>query len=204
MALATLHTRWLLLRHPQPEVPAGLCYGQLDVAPVETALHSTAQRLVTELPMGAVVWTSPLQRCELLAYTVKALRPDLIIKTDLRIAEMHFGAWEGRLWDHLGQAEITAWTDDFLDHAPGAGESVRQLLLRVEAAWCDTAQFLHNSSGAAVVWITHAGVVRALACLAGGRAGWAALTAADWPRESLAFGELATAGRFVGEARAGN
>jgi alpha-ribazole phosphatase len=202
MAGAHLHTRWLLVRHPQPEVPVGMCYGQLEVAPIESQLHTAARRLAVHLPPETVVWTSPLQRCELLANTVKALRPDLIIETDPRIAELHFGSWEGRLWEHIGQAEMAVWTDDFLDHAPGGGESVRQLLLRVDAAWRDTALRLCVSPTTTVLWITHAGVVRALACLASGRTGGAALTAADWPQESLAFGEMATAGRFVGEARA--
>jgi alpha-ribazole phosphatase len=197
LAGADFHARWWLLRHSQPDVPAGLCYGRLDVAALQTSLHSTARRLVTELPQGAILWTSPLQRCELLAHAVKALRPDLTIKIDARIAEMHFGDWEGRLWTDIGQREMAVWTADFLHHAPGGGESVRQMLVRVQAAWHDTALCLRRSSDANVVWVTHAGVVRALHWLARGHA-WATLTAADWPLESLACGELAEASRFVG------
>ena len=48
------------------------------------------------------------------------------------LAEMDFGAWEGRPWAEVPEAELSAWTDDFADHAPGGtGECVRDFLSRV-------------------------------------------------------------------------
>jgi len=50
------------------------------------------------------------------------------------LLEMHFGAWEGRAWALIPHAEVDAWVAHFADHAPGGGESLRQVLQRA-AAW---------------------------------------------------------------------
>lgn len=44
---------------------------------------------------------------------------------------MDFGAWDGQRWDHIRQQEVDTWCAHFLDHAPGGGETLRQLFLRV-------------------------------------------------------------------------
>lgn len=86
-------TLWLLRHAPVLAAP-GLCYGRTDLPADPAATRRAAETLALQLPRGTVVKTSPLQRCELLALDLQALRPDLAFKTDARLAEMDFGAWE--------------------------------------------------------------------------------------------------------------
>ena len=93
-------TLWLLLHAPVLAAP-GLCYGRTDLPADPAATRRAAETLAKQLPRRTVVRTSPLQRCELLALDLQARRPDLALKTDARLAEMDFGAWEGQPWGHI-------------------------------------------------------------------------------------------------------
>lgn len=125
--------------------------------------------------------SSPLQRCERLANCLQGLRPDLPYETDARLAEMDFGCWEGQRWDAIAQADYERWLAAFGSHRFGGRESVSEFMQRVAAAW-DEAQ----RRGVDVVWITHAGVIRAVTLLRQGVR--QPERAAQWPREVLAFG----------------
>lgn len=95
--------------------------------------------------------------------------------------EMNFGSWEGRRWADIGQPAIDAWVADFPNHRPGGGESAKEFLQRVAGLWDET-----RTAGDAV-WITHAGVIRAVTLL---RAGIRSIDCArQWPLPTLAFGE---------------
>ena len=175
-----------LVRHARPMAADPLCYGRLDVEvdPAQTA--ELAINLARQLPPGAHLRVSPRQRCEKLAQQLCKARPDLIARTDLDLAEMDFGSWEGQRWDTLGAPALDAWVQDFGHHRPGGGESVNDVMRRV-------AQALHNTraqtaaSGHAV-WLTHAGVIRAVHLL---RQGIQTLhEARDWPSHSIGYGQI--------------
>jgi alpha-ribazole phosphatase len=135
--------------------------------------------LAAELPGGVAVACSPLQRCAQLAEALSALRPDLPVTHDTRLREMDFGVWEGRLWSDIGEPALAAWTADFAQHRPGGGDSVETFMARVAEAW----DALDDTP---TLWITHAGVIRAVALL---RAGSRSINRADaWPRTALAYG----------------
>jgi alpha-ribazole phosphatase len=168
------------VRHATPLVQPGVCYGALDVAADPHATQTNAARLAAALPRHVSMWSSTLQRCEQLAQAIQGPRPDLTIQRDARLREMNFGAWEGRSWDAIGPAALTAWTDDFADYAPGGGESVDAFMQRVAAAFDETCAAL--APGHDAVWITHAGVIRAVALIAGGVR--CVASAAQWPRGS--------------------
>jgi alpha-ribazole phosphatase len=174
--------RLWLVRHAAPQVPAGTCYGALDVAADEAATQQAALALAQALPVGVALHSSPLQRCARLAAALCALRADLSFTTDSRLREMDFGAWEGRRWDALAPAELQAWTDDFAHHRPGGGESVQGFMARVALAWDEAA-----AHGADRVWITHAGVIRATALLHTGKV--PVTQAAQWPTAACGFGQ---------------
>ena len=173
---------WLQRHAPVLCVP-GLCYGATDLQADADATHAAAVALARELPAGVVLWTSPLARCVRLARALEALRPDLgPARADARLAEMHFGAWEGRPWDTIARAEMDAWMADFADHrAGGNGESTRIFMARVQAAWADW----QGTSGHAA-WITHAGVMRAIERIASGQG--APAQPGDWPSAPIALG----------------
>ncbi len=174
-------TLWLV-RHAKALIEPGVCYGQLDVSADPQATENSARELSKILPKGIHVVTSPLQRCELLARCLRGIEPDLMPKTDPRLQEMHFGNWEGRLWADIDPAELKAWTDDFAHYSAGTtGESVAQFMARVAAA------FDELDPNEDTLWITHAGVIRAVALLASGIRHISA--AAQWPMDAPAYGQ---------------
>ena len=198
-----------LVRHAQPLIDAGICYGRLDMAADAEATAECAAKLATQLPAGLRVVSSPLQRCEQLAQALQALRPDLAYKTDGQLQEMDFGQWEGCAWQDIPRAELEAWTDDFAHYQAGHdGESVTAFMARVGAAFdalTSPSQTLTPalSPGArapeksSVLWITHAGVIRAVELLAQGvrhieRAN-------QWPVEAPKYGQWRTLALHPGQ-----
>ena len=152
-----------LVRHAQPLVAAGICYGASDIAADPAATQAAAQTLAEVLPHGVCVITSTLQRCEQLAEDLRGLRPDLAYEPDARLQEMDFGQWEGQRWDAIPRAELDGWTAAFDTWRCGGAESVADVMRRVAAVWDET---LARKQPA--VWITHAGVIRAATLLAQG------------------------------------
>ncbi len=174
-------TLWLV-RHAQPLIASGVCYGQLDIPADLRATRTCAAELVKVLPKGVTVITSPLQRCELLAPELIGLQSDLTVKTDPRLQEMNFGRWEGQPWADIDRAELDAWTADFAHYRAGStGESVAQFMARVGAAF-DERDPTHDT-----LWITHAGVIRAAMLIA---KGVRHISRADeWPMDAPAYGQ---------------
>ena len=174
-------TFWLV-RHAQPLLAPGVCYGQLNVAADSEATQDCAKALTKVLPAQTRVICSPLQRCEQLAIDLIGLRPDLTLKVDPRLREMNFGEWEGRAWNDIAPSELDAWTQNFADYRVGQrGESVTQFMARVALA------FDGVPATGDTLWITHAGVIRAAQQLAHGvrridRAG-------QWPVDAPAYGQ---------------
>ncbi len=177
--------RLWLVRHAQVLFPPGTCYGLLDVPAGPEVTLECARDLAAALPAGACISTSPLQRCEHLAQAVIELRPDLVYKTDARLQEMNFGAWEGRPWADIPLGEFEVWTANFADHAVGGhGDSVGAVMARVAQAFDE----LPEASDS--VWITHAGIIRAAELVAGGVR---QVSRPDqWPRDGVACGQWRT------------
>ena len=144
-----------LVRHAQPLIAPGICYGQLNMPADAEASRACATKLAKVLPAGTTVVTSPLQRCEQLTTILMSLRPDLALKIDSRLEEMHFGNWEGRAWADIAKTELDDWTANFAHYPAGSsGESVSQFMARVASA------FDALLPSANTLWITHAGDTR--------------------------------------------
>lgn len=186
--LAPVGARLWLVRHAQPLVAPGTCYGALDVKADVEATRRAAQRLAHVLPAQARVFHSTLQRCELLALDVQALRPDLASKPDTRLREMDFGNWEGSSWADIGKPAIDTWTAAFATHAPGGGETLNAMLARVQSALQAAQQLCAAQAGQDVVWITHAGVARCVDWLQAHGAGMEPQPH-QWPVAAPAWGE---------------
>lgn len=137
-----------LIRHPEPVIEPGICYGRLDILAKNAG--EAAERLRSGLPPDIPVWSSPLRRCRELA---ELLHP--APRLDLRLAEMDFGLWEGRPWDSIPRSELDAWAADIAGYAPPGGESPCQVQRRV-------LEFVSELSVPEAVLVTHAGVIRLL------------------------------------------
>ena len=148
----------ILVRHPQPEVAAGVCYGSSDIPALASALASgysaLAAQLGPALAAGVRLYSSPLQRCTVLASLLGEFTPDA------RLVEMDFGAWELRPWSGIPHEEVDAWAADLLDYRPGGGETVREVAARVQS-------FLDQLRHDAII-VCHAGTMRLMSAIAAG------------------------------------
>ncbi len=170
--------RLYLIRHPQPLVAAGICYGRTDVAVSCAESARVAAALTSQLPPGVPVMTSPARRCTGLADRL-AGGP---ASCDERLLEMDFGEWEMRAWDDIARLEIDAWADDLIGYRPGGGETVLEVARRVRA-------FYDAMSQDAIV-VCHAGSIRLLlACQQGLGLEGMALEAARAPHR-IAYGAV--------------
>lgn len=178
-------TRLHLVRHPQPLVDPGLCYGATDVPVAEAALARVQAALAAQgLPGRLPVYASPLQRCALLASRLHAHALHL----DARLAEMDFGRWEMRPWSAIARSEVDAWAADLLDHRPGGAENVREVAGRV-AGFVDA---VRASGTPEALVICHAGTIRLLLAMRSGLPlAQAALQAAATPHR-VGYGEILT------------
>lgn len=146
--------RLWLIRHLPPAVPAGVCYGQTDLA-LQTPISQQSDAvnaLRQKLPLSVPVFSSPLRRCAELA--------DMLNRTplhDQRLKELHFGHWEMQAWEAIGPEALDAWAGDLAGFRPPGGETGYELQQRV-LHWLKEISVIHDE----VVVITHAGVIRAL------------------------------------------
>ena len=141
-----------LIRHPTPQVATGICYGRTDLALAED-VAAAAARIAPQLPPQAPVFTSPLQRCRHLA---NALHPTP--RSDPRLQEMNFGAWEMRPWSQIQREALDGWAANPLGYAPPQGETVAQLQARVQ----DFVRELKDEGVERAVLVTHAGILKVI------------------------------------------
>jgi alpha-ribazole phosphatase len=152
-----------LVRHTRVAAEtAGFCYGRSDV-PLASSFEDEARALRALLPDApAVVWSSPARRCAVLA---ERLAGAAEVRVDARLAELNFGAWEGRRWESFRGAESEAWALDPWGLRPPGGESGLEFWARVAEA---REQVLRESGEGLAVIVTHAGVIRTWLALAAG------------------------------------
>jgi len=170
-----------LVRHGRPVLPAGVCYGMTDVPADTRHTEVIAHALAGDIPPGASLLSSPLQRCSALARALHQVRPDLSLRVEPRIAEFDFGCWEGWRWDAIPKSALDAWTEQFARHRFGGVDCVQDMLDRVGTVWD-----AYKDAAKSQVWITHAGVMSAAGLLA---QGIRVIDKADaWPRHAPQYG----------------
>ena len=141
------------LRHTQPKIDAGVCYGRTDLE-VADSFNDEAAHVLTQLPEVEFVISSPLQRCLRLAEYVAGQR-NLALEIENRFQEMDFGAWEGKLWKDIPREELDLWASDFLNARPHGGESVAMLRARTHEALAEW-----RRPGQHILVVTHLGVIK--------------------------------------------
>lgn len=167
-----------LLRHAPVQLAPGLCYGASDVAADAGLTRQAARAMAEVLPPGLPVRVSGLGRAQQLARELRALRPDLgEAVVDARLNEMDFGCWELQPWDAIPRVAFDDWLADFAHHRFGGAESAQQMIDRVAQALDES----HAHGVQEAVWVTHAGVIRAVRFLVDHGRGPIA-SAQQWPR----------------------
>jgi alpha-ribazole phosphatase len=149
----------VLIRHTPCAIDAGVCYGHLDV-PLASSAQIDIERVLVKIPAVEELYTSPAQRCVVLAVRLAArdgCTP--IVREELR--ELSFGDWEGRRWDDISRVEVDEWSADHWNRGPPAGETERSLWMRVERVYRELLACDRQS----VAVIAHGGSLRVLRCL---------------------------------------
>lgn len=158
-------------RHPRAEGAAGRCIGHTDL-PVDPR---RAKRLAHRIRLHAR--RHGLPRLVVTSHLARSLNVGRWLarwgwghRVDRALAEADFGNWDGQRWADIPRAAIDAWCGDFMHHAPGGGESVAQVLARVQSF----------DPGPARIVVTHGGWLSAALWL--GRPGSTLPSPATWPR----------------------
>ena len=141
-----------LIRHPPAAVDPQVCYGRSDL-PLAGPLAPALRHLRGLLPEDFALYSSPLQRCRLLAEELG--RPQL----DPRLQEIDFGEWEMRRFEDIGIEALDRWAADPLGHRPPGGESAQDMAARALSFLAD----IRATAQKPVVAIAHGGPLRALA-----------------------------------------
>lgn len=206
--------RLWLLRHAQPLIASGICYGHLDVPAGADTTRQAAHAFVDAFLASSVsssrripepsnrlpisIYVSGLQRARQLAEEVcltlykrtslDAAMVEIHLQTDSRLNEMDFGSWEGKAWLAIPKSAVDEWSADFAHHQFGGKESCQDVINRVLAAYQATFEQAQATDSEDVIWITHAGVIRAVRYLQAN--GLRTIEhAEEWPREAPGFGD---------------
>ncbi len=145
-----------LIRHTETVCEKGICYGQSDVGLLQE-YNSQFETIKAQIPAKAVFYSSPLQRCTILADYLSESN----YTTDSRLMEMNFGDWEMKNWDTISLEEMNPWMKDFVNVTVPNGESFTKLYDRV-TDFMQTELQMNNSKP--IVLVTHAGVIRSILC----------------------------------------
>ncbi|BBJ00421.1 phosphoglycerate mutase [Ferrigenium kumadai] len=145
-----------LIRHTRPRIAPGICYGQFDID-VADSFEEEAGNVLHYLPPLELVIASPLRRARRLAEHL-AQAQNCELRSDARLMEKHFGAWEGKAWDDIPRNEIDAWAADVMDYAPPGGESAQEVMQRVRAFMRDLVQLPQQN----IALTAHGGSIRAM------------------------------------------
>ncbi len=109
------------------------------------------------------VVSSPLRRCTEFARALAQQRL-IPLTLDARLAEMHFGTWEGRSAAELMSADpetLARFWDDPAAHAPPGAEPLACFAERVLEAWHG---IVRDHPDQQVLLVTHGGVIRVILC----------------------------------------
>jgi broad specificity phosphatase PhoE len=134
-----------------------------DIPVKPTALNACLEALIPTLKAldGTPIYSSPLGRCTALACAISAELPATNLQMCPELLELDFGHWEGLSWDAIYATDaqgLNAWAAQPLIYAPGGGESLAQLNLRI-MTWLKN--LCSNGIEQAIV-VTHGGPLRVL------------------------------------------
>ncbi|CAM3702089.1 alpha-ribazole phosphatase [Flavobacterium chungbukense] len=148
-----------LVRHTETICEKGICYGQSDVNIAEP-FDEIFNRIVSELPEEALIFSSPLKRCVILAKHIQQNIKVISYQEDERLKEMNFGDWELKNWNEIPNEELNPWMEDFVNISALNGESFIELHERV-------GDFLANEISKikkTIIIVAHAGIIRSILC----------------------------------------
>lgn len=175
-----------LLRHARVHLDSGVCYGITDVPADNKATDAAADLFANYPAPGSALWSSPLKRTLQLTEALRCRRADLQVPfLDVRLQEMDFGCWEMKQWDEIPKKAVDDWVAEFATHRFGGLENAQDVINRV----ADALEQARALDSAELIWVTHAGVIRAVQYLMAHGMRKKITSVDDWPSNSLKTGE---------------
>jgi alpha-ribazole phosphatase/probable phosphoglycerate mutase len=157
-----IQTQIDLLRHGEP-VGGRRYRGQTD-DPLSDQGWQQMRTAVAGRQDWDVLYSSPLKRCVEFAQELSG-RLQLPVKTDERLKEIGFGAWEGRTPDEIRRDDplrLESFWRDPVGNRPAGAETLTNFQARVSAVW---AEICAAHSGQRVLIVGHAGITRMILSL---------------------------------------
>ncbi|PXY39944.1 alpha-ribazole phosphatase [Flavobacterium cheongpyeongense] len=149
-----------LVRHTETICEKGICYGQSDVEIAEP-FDFIFENIVSQLPSEALIFSSPLKRCVILAKYIQKNINTISYQEDNRLKEMHFGDWELKTWNEIPPEQLNPWMENFVNIRASNGESFVELHERVGDF---LSEIKSKKSHLPIIIVTHAGIIRSLLC----------------------------------------
>ncbi|MBW1658750.1 alpha-ribazole phosphatase [Flavobacterium quisquiliarum] len=148
-----------LVRHTETICEKGICYGQSDVA-IAKPFDEVFSKIISELPSEALIFSSPLKRCVILAKHIQENIKVISYQEDKRLMEMNFGDWELKNWNEIPPEELNPWMEDFVNLKATNGESFTELHERVGDFLSEKISKIKQP----IVIVAHAGIIRSILC----------------------------------------
>ncbi|UWY28411.1 alpha-ribazole phosphatase [Flavobacterium sp. TR2] len=148
-----------LVRHTETVCEKGICYGQSDVD-IITPFDEIFDGIISKLPSEALIFSSPLQRCVILAKHIQKNIEAISYQEDERLQEMNFGDWELKSWNEIPPEELNPWMEDFVNIKVSNGESFVELHERVGHFLSDKISKIKQP----IIIVAHAGIIRSILC----------------------------------------
>ena len=151
-----------LLRHGETEGHLRFC-GSTDHPLTEQGWRQMWLTATREAAPWRHIVTSPLHRCAAFAEALGRSHA-IPVAHDIRLREIHFGAWENQSAAGLLQTQADALTrfwQNPVDFPPPQSEYLLDFQTRVLTAWNEiTTRF----TGQHILLVTHGGVIRIIRC----------------------------------------
>ncbi|WP_316635751.1 alpha-ribazole phosphatase [uncultured Flavobacterium sp.] len=149
-----------LVRHTETVCEKGICYGQSDVDLAEP-FDLIFENIVSQLPAEAIIFSSPLKRCVVLAEYIQKNITTILFEKEECLMEMNFGDWEMKNWNEIPPEQLNPWMEDFVNVKVSNGESFVELHKRVGDFLSDQ---ISKKTTNPIIIIAHAGVIRSVLC----------------------------------------
>ena len=149
-----------LVRHTETVCEKGICYGQSDVDLAEP-LEQIFENIILQLPSEAILFSSPLKRCVILAKHIQNNIKTISYQEDNRLMEMNFGDWELKNWNDIPPEELNPWMEDFVNIKVSNGESFVELHKRVDEFLLEQ---ISKKIDKPIIIVAHAGIIRSILC----------------------------------------
>ncbi|MDD5486015.1 MAG: histidine phosphatase family protein [Dehalococcoidales bacterium] len=154
--------KMFLIRHGETDFNRQKRYqGRTDVTLNEAGLQQI-KALSRSLSKERIdkIYTSNLLRAENTAHVIAAGRNIEIVPCEM-LMEIDFGAFEGLTFEEA-LSRYPRWQPDNFDFTCHSGESLRQLIRRVESF---NDEIKHEPTASNIAVVSHAGCLRVLICL---------------------------------------